>query len=668
MKNEIQNLIKKMSRSGWKETFLSLTYDQINIDQDNWQDLINKLLEPIIEIDFSHEGLLDFSRSGNKMITPYSFSKSLIYHCISHPLFTDDRITEYLDETEIEIFENLIFASVYFDEQKSLNNLIETYGDKLSVGIFSYQYCPVERSCHFKNADMNYSRTGISRIGTSNSVFDKKKRSWIASGNENNINAMPAKYGTFLCLKAKAIEINEFSIMDELRDDGEREFLVPIHKLFNGKECLSDIEIQLEYETFHRNEKLARVHDSTLENTIPIEGFDLLKFPFIIDNKTAPEFLNTTRITNSNCIVFPTPSPLSEPAIQENKYVAFNVPAQTNSNRFNSSYNIPPKRVGNLAARQSPEYVNIRNIISSENVINPEDDITNINDLPKADFEALLRNGDYTAIDFIDRTCDGFISAKSNLELNHYSAYSLITAPDYFPFVNQREVYQIEQQIDKFAQGGAIPLSDGRIKANINYNTFEGDLNTLTAVISDSQNSQENNLERDGIYQASFLPDGASSIYHPGWDISMDINEETGEGFNAAYGLGSPFPEDAKLCAALNSYWPAAAPDASRTFFRSNTFQNFGKKPTAIPMTDFELGIHPKMATQLGMESNIGWDGEYGPFFEKINSEDYVNYCDIARSDYTYSFWRGKASFNSMDSITSKELIQRMMSLKKMHK
>jgi hypothetical protein len=41
------------------------------------------------------------------------------------------------------------------------------------------------------------------------------------------------------------------------------------------------------------------------------------------------------------------------------------------------------------------------------------------------------------------------------------------------------------------------------------------------------------------------------------------------KGFDiAAYGLGSPFPEDAKLCAALNSFWPAVAPDASCEIYR----------------------------------------------------------------------------------------------------
>ena len=58
----------------------------------------------------------------------------------------------------------------------------------------------------------------------------------------------------------------------------------------------------------------------------------------------------------------------------------------------------------------------------------------------------------------------------------------------------------------------------------------------------------------------AYLPDAASGLFAPGWDVSRD------NGHLAPYGLGSPFPEDSKLCAPLSSFWPAVAPDASRTF------------------------------------------------------------------------------------------------------
>ena len=86
---------------------------------------------------------------------------------------------------------------------------------------------------------------------------------------------------------------------------------------------------------------------------------------------------------------------------------------------------------------------------------------------------------------------------------------------------------------------------------------------------------------------ASFLPDAASNEFEPGWDVSL-VRDDVGL-YYAAYGLGSPFLEDAKLCAALNSFWPAVAPDASRTFHMGlkSTFAS----PTAIPLMDNELGL-----------------------------------------------------------------------------
>ncbi len=665
MEEKLSEIIQKLASTGWKEVILEITQNQINIDQESWSLLLSKLVEPIDFITRNHEGLLDYSNSGNQLITPYDFSKSLLIHCLSNPLFKDNRIDYYPSIEEIEIIENLVFSSIYFSNPRTLQLLKDEHGDSLVIGVFSYQYNVAERTCHFKHADMNYSRTGISRVGNNEVFYDPINRSYEPTNQENGIRVMPARFGTFLCLKLKGNESSEFIIMDQKQLDANLEFLFPIHKLFSGNECLLGSNIEISYNEYHRNEKLNRVHNSEIENTIPINGYDLADFPFVIDNNTKQGFLNSAQVSNSNCIIIPTASPLAEPAIQSNRYVQFIVPSVTESARFSTSLAIPAKIIGQRQARQAPEYVNIRNIVKQEQVIDRNEDVQNISNLSEEEFVQKIGGGSYNAIDFIDRTADGFVNAITNLELKSYSAYSLITAPDYFPYVNQRDIFKYNIEVDKFDQGGADPLSDGRIKANINYDTFKNDLNSLTAIVGMSSSEQISNLNRQDIYQASFLPDAASSIYAPGWDISMDIDTETNQGFNAAYGLGSPFPEDAKLCAALNSYWPAAAPDASRTFFRSKTYRGFPKQPTAIPLTDFELGIHPLLADQMDVDTNFGWDGEHGPFFEIIDEIEYVNYCDIARSDYSFNFWQGKIGLNSFNKITTTSFISRMNAMKK---
>jgi hypothetical protein len=128
--------------------------------------------------------------------------------------------------------------------------------------------------------------------------------------------------------------------------------------------------------------------------------------------------------------------------------------------------------------------------------------------------------------------------------------------------------------------------------------------------------------------RVSMLSDGAAGVFAPGWDTSIDRTDEIGQDdgmvlpgvyhFNN-YGLGSPFPEDAMLCAALSSFWPAAAPDVTRTFAPGNY-------ATATPLTDDLLG-------QTGEEP---WDGIPGPRIPdpKVNEVEYraIEYGDYVQA------------------------------------
>ena len=53
-------------------------------------------------------------------------------------------------------------------------------------------------------------------------------------------------------------------------------------------------------------------------------------------------------------------------------------------------------------------------------------------------------------------------------------------------------------------------------------------------------------------------------------------------------------------------------------------------------MLDEELGFHPKheRVKSNQVQSYTGWDGEYGPFFQKVRNKLHVNYVAIERSDY----------------------------------
>jgi hypothetical protein len=157
----------------------------------------------------------------------------------------------------------------------------------------------------------------------------------------------------------------------------------------------------------------------------------------------------------------------------------------------------------------------------------------------------------------------------------------------------------------------------------------------------------------------SFLPDGASGIFDPGWDTSFSGDNQAD--FFAAYGLGSPFPEDVKLCAALNSFWPSAAPDATRTF---GLFPPKWNATTSVPLMDVELGLHPNHpAVKKGRrQPSLGWDGEQGPYYER--NFRYVNHANIAQSDYVSNALAGTISILGLADIRALEMFRRMNALR----
>lgn len=120
----------------------------------------------------------------------------------------------------------------------------------------------------------------------------------------------------------------------------------------------------------------------------------------------------------------------------------------------------------------------------------------------------------------------------------------------------------------------------------------------------------------------------------PGWEISQGlVYNEPGaplQRFMQAYSLGTPFLEDAKLCAALGSYWPSVAPDATRTFTPLKDAPGFPYPwPTIVPLTDAEIGMEEVQG--LG---RLPWDGITGPEARTVGGRAVVAYQDIDRADY----------------------------------
>ena len=153
----------------------------------------------------------------------------------------------------------------------------------------------------------------------------------------------------------------------------------------------------------------------------------------------------------------------------------------------------------------------------------------------------------------------------------------------------------------------------------------------------------------------SCLPDDCAGVFAPGWDVSTDRKRVSGVRVQhlAAYGLGSPFPEDSKLCAALSTFWPAVAPDASRSM--SPNTGNPGLRATVAPLTDEEIG-------QVGL---LPWDGVVGPKVSTFGGVEFLDCEKFLHVDYVRNALEGRFTLRLTTQVSSEEYRLRMQAIAK---
>ena len=414
---------------------------------------------------------------------------------------------------------------------------------------------------------------------------------------------------------------------------------------------------------YHRNEKLRKTHQlPEWEGGLPVpRGFDTSKLPYVRDSVNGGK-LASLQAVGASVLVVPKPGAgLVRPVSQKNSLVHFIVPKtrqfRGRENRFaGSTLEIPAFHKDRLA----PEYVNIRHQIDPTKPATQKPKDLNVLDA-KAFADAMSKGG-YAAAHFMDDSCDGCVEAVVKglaREVDNLPGFSLITAPDFFPLADQFEV-ETDPNIRQVE-----PLSKGRLPVNptlprpsdLSSKAFDQRDKTVTAIVGGSAIGAQTPILGRHNRMVSFLPDAASNVFAPGWDTSR--SRDALGAFLTSSGLGSPFPEDAKLCAALASYWPAVAPDNGRTFGNQGSFKN------QLPMLDEELGFHPKHEqVQAGeVRSYTGWDGEFGPFFESVGRKSYVNFVDIERSDYVSHALAGRIRVSLTAEVQSEDLIARNQAL-----
>lgn len=697
------SVLDELAHHGWRELFARHGLD-ISLPADRLEEELSKPLQ----VDRSAPGFEEFSLAGVRGVEPGQLGLSLLYHALASPGCTGPTLSLYPTLAQLDVVENYIYSR----RRLTLAELRDPV-----LAIFAYQYRDRRHTTHRQHADIAFSRTGVARVGTHPAEYDGPSRGYGVNPGPGikGFRVLPARYGLFIA--ERRVRGRDGAVLRPSKVDEELIFLFPVHKVFAGSECLYQRNMKneiepvvvgpIDYAEVHINEKLARVHDAQGgENDAyvpphPTVAFNLKEYPFVRDSRTDPTLVRLSSV-GASCQVMPVDGKLVATAAQmvagKEELARFKVPqkgtTRNRPNRYWSTFEIE----ANGNSRAAPEYLNIRHEPQAG-------DLVDLNELDSATFESkVLQAGAYEAAHFIDNSCDGVLGVKPivGIRLPIHCAFSLVTATDYFPQVDQVDVEEwVERQQYVptglanigllFPQGGPQPMSDGRFtwylegvpdvslsyqlpNCNLPHPVIAGrsafDLDdpsnyTVTAVVGHPALAPSLSALPPPRRTMNWLPDAAADVYAPGWDVSQ--HQRHGRNMMVSYGLGSPFPEDAKLCAALNSFWPAVAPDSSRTYgFRPPQPSRPRRQLfTSIPLTDRELGYHPQHPRVLAKEvtSERGWDGDYGPYLSPTTGKVYVYASNPLRADLTKAALDGRVHFAGLDAITTEEYISRIGAL-----
>jgi hypothetical protein len=523
---------------------------------------------------------------------------------------------------------------------------------------------------------MAYARTGVARVGTAAARYLPELRGFLPESDADPfaICVSPARYAAYLAvpMKGSKDEFRPMRFRDERRDgeerdwvpDNKRDFWVPVHKLFRGRECIRDVTVKdVVLEATLINEKIYRIQKIILGKNPP---------------STPPFRLRTGRIASFSMdpdhgagVLVPKPQPLVAKAELKGKLLTFRVPGGADKKEFDAlraKSPAPPHHSPNDSGefRHSPEYVHIRTLVRKNQEID-------LNELDDAALKKQINAGDYDALHYLDFTGDGWVGATVNapalrkeagVNLKAVPAYALVTAPDFFPTCDQR-------QLTVWTDSNAVPtpiqkglwnvtpdtLADVRLAANIQLepkrNPFLQDDATMTALVSlfgAAPSGPPPTVTADAM-RHSHLPDDAAGVFAPGWDVTRDwthVGPKKKVVWHLAnYGLGSPFPEDAKLCAALSTFWPAVAPDATREMEPIEGNQS----GTVSPLTDQEIG-------QVG---GLPWDGVPGPQVVTVDGEEFAEYASFRHVDYVRNALANLFTLRLTARVDAKEYEHRVL-------
>ncbi|MGR3887737.1 hypothetical protein [Pseudomonas sp. 1152_12] len=621
--SDVERACTRLAPAGWRDLLLYHGLDITSVT------LREELAKPL-QIDRTHPGFEDFSADGVRGIEAGRPADSLLLHAFACPNVTTGvmgrALTAFPTAAEIEQLLNYVYGA----HPPHIEALQVLAGDApLGIAVFAYEYRPQPETVHGRQADLCFSRTGIARVGTADALYDPRRRGFLpfVEGQPNQMRVIPARYGAFIAARKTAQPL-QFGPMNAQPVDEDLEFWVPLHKLFNGDECLAGMDLTVQLENHQINEKIGQIHRRFRDTGW--QEPDILNAPFVITEGLC-HWANIDEFA-PGLLVPDAKKALVELAYYQGRPLSFMMPADTGG------------------------------LVHGRHRLHDDGSIEDLNE--REDVDAIVKAGGYRALHYQDAMADGWVRAHCPaLELPSIAAYSIIGAPDFFPLCGPRELKQWSSDPEVFPcptppcpqvwHTRVNPLSDVRffINQSLAGGYFAPQDRSVTAIVSHPQASATSRagLQVEHAQRQSWLPDFASGVFGPGWEIGRGLVDAPFTNMLCGYQLASPFTEDARICAALGSYWPGVAPDSTRTFEPRNV------SATVIPLTDHEIGL-------LGSPA---WDGRTGPTLIESQGRTLVQYQAYEYSDYTQAALAGQLSLAVTGQTSTEQYHQRVLGMRR---